>query len=187
MQISTSSEGLEYAFAYGYSQRTWEFTQPLRVYRSGPGLPFSLPPFSTLVAPPGELAAHLVSIFNPERDAWTTATDFRAARLYAKATGAEVRNSLSIGDAIPDALTIEAPPDLESRRFKALTWSESDGTWALVDDFSQVPLWRKATAQLALPIPQGKPLPGDLTPFAPPSGEGVRWDDKCDRWTSDSG
>lgn len=187
MQTFTTPEGIEYTFAFGYSQLTKELTQSVQVYRSGPGMPFSLPPCTTLVEPPEISKEHLVNLFDEDAGIWVTAIDLRAARLYAKATGDEVKNDLSIGETTPGSLTIIAPPDLRSRVHKTLRWTDEAGAWELLDDFSQTPLWRKDDGQLAPPIAKGQPLPEHLTTKAPPAfaGVGVSWDDEGNCWVTD--
>lgn len=187
MQIYKSSDGLQFAIAHCYSEHTGEYVTATAIFRDPIDGRFHVPPFTTLVAPDGEVSDSLTHKFDIASSSWTVVNDFRRARLYSTLTGYVVSNELKIGDPLPNDVTTLAPPLVRGEDHKAFRWSETNSQWRVIPDFSQATLWRKDTAQVAPPIPCGEGLPAELTTVHPPTGtfkahEAVWWNEPAGHW-----
>jgi len=72
---------------------------------------YPLPANTVLFAPMTTPGPQQALRINAEKSAWELVADFRNQRLFAKTSGQPVANHLALGEAVPDDLTLIAPPD----------------------------------------------------------------------------
>lgn len=178
MQLKTSQQ----FYGHSFDEATGQYLMPVRVYPESDG---SCPlPHNAVNFPPAEpIGPQQTWRINDARSAWEVVDDFRGVMLYAKATGLPVPNVMALGNALSDDLTTSRPVAIGSNEPLCNQWDASIGAWRLVPDYSRTPLWEKATALPANPLPVGLALPLELTTLPPSHGARSRWDAHEQAWT----
>ncbi|HGM4787014.1 MULTISPECIES: hypothetical protein [Stenotrophomonas] len=170
MQLKTDHE----IYGHSFDALTGLYVLPIRIYPEADG---SCPlPNNTVDFPPVEQAgAHQAWRINAERTAWETVADFRGVMLWDKNTGVPAPNQLALGELPPPSVTIQRPQPIEPGEPLANRWNDALDAWELVPDYTQTPIWDKATGFYLPQLAVGEPLPATATALAPPRDHTGPW------------
>ncbi|MGH8386226.1 MAG: hypothetical protein ACRESJ_12130 [Pseudomonas sp.] len=168
--------------AYSYDPQTRELLGMITVFLSPDDGSYQLPPSVVEFSPGEEAGLYRRHRLTKALDAWEPVPDYRYFMLYVKATALPTANTLALGDALPDDLTTSQPVAFGSNEPLRNQWDGVVGTWRVIPDYSDVPLWEKATALRTQPLSVGEPLPCELTPLCPPFGPLSQWDSDKQAW-----
>lgn len=161
-------------YGHSFDEFTRLYLLPVRIFPEADG---SCPlPENTVDFPPTQKAGpSQMWRINEARSAWELIADHRGAMLWDKHSGAAVLNQLEAGDPLPDDVTNIRPNALPPEEPLMNRWSELDGAWHLVPDYSRMPVWDKATGAVLPMLSPGEPLPATATALPPPRQGGGPW------------
>lgn len=170
--------------AFTFCTKTREYLGELDVYLSPLEGTYPLPSNAVLVEPgpePGPLKARRLL---PDGSAWEVVDDFRYMMLWDTSSARPVPNALTLGEVPQVGMTHIPPPSYDPQACKLVTWDDQLRTWISVPDYSRCPLWVKASAERATPLPPKIELPDTLTTLPPPVGDHAQanWDEATNRW-----
>jgi hypothetical protein len=170
--------------AYTFCTKTREYLGELDAYLSPLEGTYPLPSNAVFVEPgpdPGPRKTRRLSL---DGTRWDVVDDFRYIMLWDTATAQPIPNALALGETPPAGTTHLAPPRFEANDYQCATWGAEANAWVAAPDYSRCPLWVKATAGRATPLPAGINLPETLTTLAPPLSEHLRavWNEATSSW-----
>jgi hypothetical protein len=170
--------------AFTFCTKTREYLGELEAYLSPLESIYPLPSNAVFVQPGADPGPQKARRLTQDGSAWEVVDDFRYIMLWDKATARPVPNTLTLGEALPVSVTHLAPPTYDAQDCKCSIWDIETNAWIAVPDYSRCPLWVKATAQRAAPLPAGVALPDTLTTLQPPTGEHIRvtWNTAAESW-----
>jgi hypothetical protein len=170
--------------AFTFCTKTREYLGELDAYLSPLEGTYPLPSNAVFVEPGLDPGPCKTRRLTQDGNAWEVVDDFRYIMLWDTSTAHPVPNVLALGEAPAANVTHLAPPTYDVQDCKCSVWDTETNAWIAVPDYSRCPLWVKATAQRAAPLPAGVALPDTLTALQPPTGEHIRaiWDTSADSW-----
>jgi|GEM_PF-1349845 len=96
---------------FSYDPHSGQYSGMIQIVRQDFDGAYPLPANTVLFAPKTTPGPQQALRINAEKTAWDVVADFRNQPLFAKTSGQPVANHLALGQAIPDELTLIAPPD----------------------------------------------------------------------------
>lgn len=166
-----------------YDAATRAYVLPVRLFPEPDGS-CNLPENTVTVAPADTPGSYQALRLNESLTAWELVPDYRNVMLWQKASAMPVPNRVALGDVPDDDVTVLAPLPVDAGTPARNRWSKDLQGWELVPDYSQRPLWEKATAQSTAPLAAGEALPDALTTLPPPRNDAGPWrfDDASETW-----
>jgi hypothetical protein len=170
MQLKEKHE----TYGHSYDGVTGLYLLPVRIYPEADGA-CPLPDCTVDFPPAMNHGVHQAWRINAQRKAWEVVSDYRGVMLWDKASVQPVANLLGLGELPGQDVTVIPPIAVEPGRPVRNRWDYTLNAWVLEPDYSQRPLWKKASAEPAAPLSAGEALPDSLTTVAPPHHEMGPW------------
>lgn len=172
-------------FAHAFDPITRAYMGAVRLQPSPDGA-WHLPERTVDVAPKRSAGECQALRLSDDGKRWDVVADYRNRMLWDTRTAMPVPNRLTLGELLPEGLTLAEPFRLDGTTPQCNAWDDGKAAWVLLPDYSGRPIWNKADGTFAAPVTRGQYLPPSVTDHAPPSNRSapITYDDATEMWVA---